>query len=189
MRALYKTLGAFTMLCISAQAFCASSVQSNPCEDSKPRVTAYGSLTMSVCSNGKGVMSDTLKLDGRAIISDIQLFREDFSSDWSKIVYTSATQDKKTGCPAHLFIVDISTKPVTVIGFGVKNGCNQFHWASWGKRRSVIALDTNVEFKYENGKLTPPKADEYLDANMRPTMFDLSKEKLQPFIEYISPAK
>ena len=40
--------------------------------------------------------------------------------------------------------------------------CNEFHWASWGEKRSVIALKNNVSFVYENGKITPPASGQKL---------------------------
>lgn len=38
----------------------------------------------------------------------------------------------------------------------MKNACNEFESALWGKTRSVIRLKKNVKFIYENGQIIPP---------------------------------
>lgn len=53
-------------------------------------------------------------------------------------------------------------KPVKVTAFGVKKACNEFHWASWNEKRSVLSLKNNVKFVYENGKMTLPASGEKL---------------------------
>ena len=68
----------------------------------------------------------------------------------------------ETGCPDRLYLIDLSMKPAKVIAFGVKKACNEFHWASWGDKRSVIALKNNVSFVYENGRITPPASGKKL---------------------------
>lgn len=94
---------------------------------------------------------------------------------------TESYEDRR--CPACLYLLDFTGDKPRVFSFGVKNASNQFHWASWGKKRSVIAIKKNVKFVYENGKLTPPKKDNDLYLNIKPTMFETPVEKLEPFVE------
>jgi hypothetical protein len=84
----------------------------------------------------------------------------------------------------------MTSRPVKVFAFGVKTACNEFHWASWGKNRSVIALKKNVEFVYENGKLIPPKAGEKLFNSIEPPHSSrgggMNEESAIPFVEEVS---
>lgn len=102
-------------------------------------------------------------------------------------VFGGATEDAdERGCPACLYLIDLTGDKPRVFAFGVKNALNQYHWASWGKKRSVIAIKHNVKFVYKNGKLTPPKKDNDLYLTIKPTMFETPVEKLEPFVEEVS---
>jgi len=76
-------------------------------------------------------------------------------------------------------------KPIKVTAFGVKKACNEFHWASWGEKRSVVALKSNVRFAYENGKMTSPEGGEKLWKSIEPPHAGagLSLEDAVPFVE------
>ena len=58
-----------------------------------------------------------------------------------------------------MYLIDLTGHKPRVFAFGVKNACAEYHWASWGKKRSVIAIKENIRFTYSNGKLTPPPSD------------------------------
>lgn len=97
----------------------------------------------------------------------------------------------KTACPDHLYLIDLSQSPVNVIAFGVKKACNEFHWASWGEKRSVIALKRNVKFIYENGKMILPKPGEKLWSSIEPPHAGegLALEDAIPFADDVPPPK
>ncbi|WP_345534829.1 hypothetical protein [Viridibacterium curvum] len=90
------------------------------------------------------------------------------SKTLDKFIYAGSI-DPTTACSANLYLVDLSFKPPKVISFGVKGACTEFHWASWSKSRSVIAIKKNVKFVYENGKLTPPAKNLQLIKSIEPT--------------------
>jgi hypothetical protein len=159
--------------------------QSDNCKASKPRKTDYGEFIKVDCGTAKTGYKETISFNGVSILSDVRLFDEDHNKDYSLRVYTSGAANPKTGCPSNLYLVDVSTQPVRVFSFGVKSACNEFHWASWGANRSVIALKDNVQFVYENGKITPPKADSDLWRKIKPTMFSTPVEKLIPFADEV----
>jgi hypothetical protein len=78
-----------------------------------------------------------------------------------------------------------------VIAFGVKKACNEFQWASWGEKRSVVALKNNVKFVYENGTVKLPKAGETLWNAIEPPHAGpgLSEEEAIPFAEELPISK
>lgn len=124
----------------------------------RPSKTPYGVISVYSCEERVG--GDNfyfLDLDGKKILQDSFLAREDFNQGRSIWVYTGGGS-VATGCARQLYLLDLAKAPIKIIAFGVRNACNEFHWASWGEKRSVIALKKNVSFVYENGKLTPPPA-------------------------------
>ncbi len=131
------------------------------CQTGSGIATPYGRLIGTRCVDNKGSpLRQSVSLDKRKLIEDATL-RQELTADKSGTywIYTGSV-DPKTYCPANLYLIDLSTTPPTSISFGVKNACNKFQWATWGKSGSVIALKNNVRFRYKDGKLTPPKADE-----------------------------
>ncbi|MFY9459352.1 MAG: hypothetical protein WAP57_06290 [Aquabacterium commune] len=126
------------------------------CNTSKPQNQRYGTVSRAECKHSNGTIFDAIKFQEKTILKDTRLFPDDANNDKSMRIYTSGSPSP-SGCPEKLYLIDFNFKNPTVIAFGVKNACNEFHWASWGAKRSVIALKNNVQFKYENGKLTPPK--------------------------------
>lgn len=138
------------------------------CEASAGLKTISGVLKVTDCTSNGVPIRSFLLLNEQKIVEDKALLADSSSVDRSLRIYTSGTFPVETGCAAKLYLVDLSRHPVKVIAFGVKSACNEFHWASWGKKRSVIALKHNVQFVYEDGKLTPPKQGEKLASMIEP---------------------
>jgi hypothetical protein len=152
--------------------------------------TPFGKLVSTRCTN-KGIdKTHTLSLNDVKVLEDVHLFSEESNKDKSLHIYTSGDFDIGTGCSRRIYLVDLSLQPVKVIAFGVKNACNEFHWASWGDKRSVIALKNNVKFVYENGKLTPPPAGEKLFKAIEPPHSsrgaDLTEDSAIPFVNEVA---
>lgn len=130
------------------------------CQTGEGIQTPYGRLIGTRCVDGRGLPSrQSISLGKTKLIEDVTL-RQELTADKSGTywIYTGSV-DPKTYCPASLYLIDLSTTPPTTISFGVKNACNKFQWATWGKNGSVIALKNNVRFRYKGGKLIPPLAD------------------------------
>jgi hypothetical protein len=94
------------------------------------------------------------------------------------------SSDPNLGCPARMFLIDLSSDKPRVYAFGVKNACAEYHWASWGKKHSVIAIKDNIRFTYSNGKLTPPPPD-FGDGTpiSRSISTDNKPVRMWPFVE------
>jgi hypothetical protein len=121
------------------------------------------------------------------VLSDTRLFNEGSNKDRSITIYTSGASNVETGCAPRLYLLDLSLTPVKVIAFGVKKACNEFQSASWGDKRSVIAIKNNVKFVYENGKLTSPAKGAKLFEMIEPPHSSrgggLTEEDAIPFAE------
>lgn len=146
-------------------------------------------LSKTICDSVRGKNQEMLNFQGRVILQDSQLFEEDSYNSGTVMVFTSATLDKFTNCHSKLYLVDVSTSPVTVIAFGVKQGCNEFDYASWGKKNSVIAIKSNVKFVYQNGKMMLPKDDQKLRDRIEPSHGDdgyTQDDPVLPFVQYLS---
>ncbi|MGC4063042.1 MAG: hypothetical protein QM749_20250 [Aquabacterium sp.] len=90
-------------------------------------------------------------------------------------------------CAQKQYLIDLSKKPVQILAFGVRGACSKFHWASWGKHKSVIALKRNVKFTYKDGVLTPPKRDDNLFVNIEVYAGDatsINVGKIAPFGDF-----
>lgn len=148
----------------------ASSYAASPtiCQTSRPKSKSYGVVSRTECSADGIAVSDSVNLNGVVVLSDVQLFPEDSNNTGSIRIYASGASNPKTGCPSKLYLLDLNVVPSRAIAFGIKGACNEFHWASWGDKRSVIALKSNVSFVYENGKLTPPLSGESLFKAIEP---------------------
>jgi hypothetical protein len=159
------------------------------CTSSKPKTLPFGVVKRVHCDWSANGHSEALVLNEKTIIKDQQLFDNESNKDRSIRIYTSGDFDIGTGCSRRIYLVDLSLQPVKVIAFGVKNACNEFHWASWGDKRSVIALKSNVKFTYENGKLTPPAAGEKLFKAIEPPHSSrgagLTEESAIPFVNEV----
>ena len=139
-----------------------SCVAQENCESRRPVKTPGGALVESQCVDSKGaVLRSFVSVAGTQVLTDKALFEAEHRKDRTLWVFTGKA-DQETGCPSRLYLLDLSAQPPKVIAFGVKKACNEFHWASWGNERSVIAIKSNVKFIYEDGKMTVPSSGEGL---------------------------
>jgi hypothetical protein len=94
-------------------------------------------------------------------------------------------------CSVRAYLVDTSYTPTKIIRFGVRNACAEFDYISSGKKNMVVALKKNVKFKYQDGKLIPPKADEDLWAGALSDWVyaNATPDKIVPFVEEIQTPK
>ncbi|GAA5172702.1 hypothetical protein [Viridibacterium curvum] len=129
-------------------------------------------------------------MDEQKILEDRSLYEEAGDVAQQRWVF-SGGNNPETGCAKTLYLLDIGVTPPRVLSFGVEGACTEFHWASWGKKRSVIAIKSNVKFVYENGKLTPPPKDLALITKIDPPRIGsgIDEKKLQPFVREVSPPK
>ena len=166
-------------------------IEVGTCETTLPRVTPGGTITKTDCGTAKKGYRHTINVDGATVLTDSQLFKETRDDSRTKWVFSSGKAHPETGCPDRLYLIDLSVRPVKVIAFGVKKACNELHWASWGEKRSVIALKNNVKFTYENGKMTLPPAGEKLWHAIEPPHAGagLAEEDAVPFAEDVPPPK
>lgn len=124
--------------------------------------TPYGRLTTTECfDSGKHLTRKYVSVDGVKLLESSYLSDQNFDKDRSRWIFRGDSL-QETGCPDRLYLIDLSMKPVKVTAFGVKKACNEFHWASWNEKRSVLSLKNNVKFVYENGKMTLPASGEKL---------------------------
>lgn len=138
------------------------------CENDRGRKTPHGQLSITTCVNSRGITTrEWLSLDGKKILESTYLSEQEFSADRKKWIFHGEV-NYKTGCASELYLVDIGRPSPKIIAFGVRKACNEFHWASWGAKRSVIAIKNNVRFVYENGKLIPPASGEKLWSSVEP---------------------
>lgn len=165
----------------------AHSEVTNECETSKPLKTAFGLLSFTECIGPSAKAFDSVNLNGQPLLRDRSLFRDDRDSERARWVYTSGTVDEKSACASKLYLLDISKNPPKVFAFGVRGACNKFDWASWGEKRSVIAIKKNVRFVYENGQLKAPAKSEKLWLSVEPPHAGegLAEEDAIPFVEEV----
>jgi len=169
-------------------AFPSISFASEACENSLGIPTSTGRLISKTCRNSEGhTIRKSIFLDEQKLLEDQSLYG-DRAADKTRMhwIYESEPQ-MKTGCSERLYLIDLAYKPPKVFAFGVKSACNEFHWASWGAKRSVIALKHNVKFIYENGKLIPPVPGEKLWKSIEPPHgpVGMSENSAIPFAEDI----
>lgn len=159
------------------------------CESGKGVQTPAGRPVSTDCVDAGGYVSrQWIAVGTEKLLVDEMLVREDRSPSKTSWVYRGVPK-AETGCSERLYLVDLSLKPVKVLAFGVKGACNEFHWASWGEKRSVIALKHNVRFAYENGRMTLPEKGEKLWHSIEPPHAGpgLSEEEAIPFVHEVPP--
>lgn len=181
---------ALYLLCVPLQSMAASSCDSSPGE----KITvAVGILERYRCRDDRGPRTRFV-LNGRFVLVDApgtvtlaqdNSGRPNYKNATLAVLQGQRSSYKERACPDCLYLLDLNFESPHVYGFGVKNAENEFHWASWGKRRSVIAIKKNVKFIYEGGKLIPPKKDNDLFLTIKPTMFETPVEKLEPFVQQL----
>lgn len=158
------------------------------CKADRPIQTTWGMMATTACKDSqRHLLRKFISINGNKLLEDQNLFEEESSKSLAIWVFTGKALTE-TGCPDRLYLIDISMTPAKVFAFGVKRACNEFHWASWGDKRSVIALKHNVKFVYENGKLTPPVSGEGLWKAIEPPHAGtgLAKEDAVAFVEEVS---
>jgi hypothetical protein len=161
------------------------------CKPGKPVKTPAGGLIITHCTNSlKYPTKIYVTIEGAKILESSYLSDQNFDKERTHWIFRGDAL-QESGCPDRLFLIDLSTKPVKVIAFGVKKACNEFHWASWGEKRSVIALKNNVKFIYENGKMTLPARGEKLWKAIEPPHAGagLDLEDAVAFAEDVPPPK
>lgn len=158
------------------------------CESGRGIKTPYGRLVTTECSDANGYTTKkSIALDQQKLLED-RFLSGDLAIEKTRTFWIfSGKALAETGCPDRLYFIDLSGKPVKVFAFGIKKACNEFHWASWSGKRSVIALKNNVSFVYENGKLTPPASGEKLWKSIEPPHAGagLSQEDAVGFVEEV----
>lgn len=138
------------------------------CKSGRPVKTPKGDLVLTKCVDANhNLVRKYVSVAGVKLLQSTYLSEKEFSSDKTKWVF-SGESNSQTGCASQLYLLDVDRSPPKVISFGVKKACNEFHWASWGVKKSVIVIKNNVSFKYENGKLTPPPGGEKLWKSVEP---------------------
>lgn len=139
------------------------------CESSRGVKTPYGRLSTTTCVDSQGITTKKwLAIDGRKLLEAKYLSGDLAIEETRKYWIYSGQPLHETGCPDRIYFIDLSSKPEKIYAFGVKKACNEFHWASWGAKRSVIAIKNNVRFVYESGKLIPPPPGEKLWNSVEP---------------------
>lgn len=148
--------------------------------------TPLGSLEEWVCRDkGKDVSSvSEFKLDSTSILKSAYPTTFQTENKAKTLFVLQSASDPKMACPAHMYLIDLTGTKPRVFAFGVKNACAEYHWASWGKKRSVIAIKENIRFSYSNGKLNPPPAD-FGDGTplLRRYTEDVKSQRNWPFVE------
>lgn len=152
---------AFTTLILSSSSFAQETCKTESVE------TVAGTLEHVTCRNAEKKYTHTIQIGEQKILRDAFLAEEGNNKDRTLWLFTGKPL-WETGCPDRLYLVDLSMKPVKVTAFGVKKACNEYQWASWGEKRSVIALKNNVKFTYEDGKMILPKGGEKLWKSIEP---------------------
>lgn len=177
--------------CMVLTAVSAAAQAEAQCQSSKPRETPAGVVQRTNCGKTQLDSAESIHVDGKRILSDKRLFDEARDKSRNLLVFSSGDFSATTACARTLYLLDLSGSPPKVFSFGVKNACNEFHWASWGDKRSVIALKHNVKFVYESGKLTPPAKGEALWKAIEPPHSGpgLGVEDAIPFVEDVPPPK
>jgi hypothetical protein len=127
------------------------------CESGKGFVTPFGRVGQTVCTKDGLPTRAYFYLNERRVVEDKLLFRMARSDDRALWVFSAGSNHSANGCENRHYLVDVSMSPPRVFAFGINKHCTDFDWASWGKKRSVIALKDNLRFQYDNGKLTPPE--------------------------------
>jgi hypothetical protein len=160
------------------------------CEKNRGFKTPYGRVTTTECTDLNGTPTrQWISLNDKKLLED-KILSADFAIEKTRTyLIFSGKAKQNTGCPSHLYLIDLSKQPVKVIAFGIKKACNTFHWASWGENRSIIALKNNVKFTYENGKMTLPEGGEKLWSAIEPPHagVGLKLEDAVPFSEDVTP--
>lgn len=160
------------------------------CRQDDALPTANGVLRRLRCTDTEFPTIDRWELDGQLLLQGPYPIGRETRDDSKRLYVLSSASSPRTHCTENLFLLDLSTTQPRVFRFGVRHACNDYHWASWGKQRSVIAIKNNVRFVYANGRLTPPRHDVALMEKLQFSAYGGSNvfEEIVPFAEEITPA-
>jgi len=175
------------MLCLLTLQLAACSAQVN-CKAGRPIDTPAGDLVINRCvDQNRQPTRRFVSVAGVKVLESAYLADEDADKDRLRWIFRGDAL-QETGCSDRLFLLDLSSKPAKVYAFGVRKACNEFQWASWGSKRSVIAIKKNVSFVYENGKIVPPAAGKNLWNSIEPPHAGpgLKAEDAVPFVEELA---
>jgi hypothetical protein len=172
------------------------------CESERPVDTPNGLLVQEVCSTTIEVpvptgninpnnrighrYTYTLKLGNAPLIRDSYLSLQDLDRKKGLRIYSNGG--------TALYLVDLNQNPPLIFKFGVRMSTNEFEYASWGKKNSVIAIKDNTKFIYQDGRLIPPRNVDYaaLDSSLIQYRTDGSIYKMPdltgfiPFVEKLA---
>lgn len=59
---------------------------SGACETSAARATPHGAISKTECGNAQGGRRNTINIDSVAVLSDVELFKEDYSDKYGYFV-------------------------------------------------------------------------------------------------------
>lgn len=158
------------------------------CKAGRPIDTPVGDLVINRCvDQNRQPVSRFVTVAGVRVLEGAYLADEDSDKDRLRWIFRGDAL-QETGCPDRLFLLDLTGKPAKVYAFGVRKACNEFQWASWGQKRSVIAIKKNVSFVYENGKIALPAHGEKLWNSIEPPHAGpgLKVEDAIPFAEELA---
>lgn len=185
------TVGAVTLLTNASFALANTGI-----EECKPTGFSivgnkFGRITEFHCVSEKDYLTRYVLNDGQELLRSKHSvsFTSDNSSklagykDGTLFIFQDSS-DIDLACPARMFLLDLTGTKPHVYAFGVKNACAEYHWSSWGKKRSVIAIKDNIRFTYSKGKLTPPP-DDFGDGSPFSRRFpeDGKPLRMWPFVE------
>ena len=168
----------------------AGPVAAEQCKVDREFQTTRGLLQRAHCKGTAKRETDRWSLNGVQLFEGPYPVSDDAADEQGRLHVFSGGPSPSTGCSDQLFLLDLSEAKPRVFRFGVRNACNDYHWASWGKQRSVIAIRNNVRFVYANGRLTPPRHDVTLMEKLQFSAYGGSNvfEEIVPFAEEITPA-
>jgi hypothetical protein len=148
--------------------------------------THQGILERQECKepNRPGPTISKYVLDGKVLISGPSPITFENENKGKNLFALQGSYDPSLYCPNRMFLIDLTGEKPRVFAFGVKNACAEYHWASWGKKRSVIAIKENIRFTYSNGKLSPPP-DDFGDGTPLSRRYpeDGKPPRVSPFVE------
>lgn len=171
--------------------FSGAGLAEETCKEDRPISTPNGNLVIAHCRDRERYPTRAIvSIDNVKLLERSYLSNQEFDKTRTRWVFRGESREE-TACPDRLYLIDLSQTPIKVIAFGIKKACNEFHWASWGEKRSVIALKHNVKFTYENGKMILPKPGEKLWSSIEPPHAGegLAMEDAIPFAEDVPPPK
>jgi hypothetical protein len=157
-----KKIFMFILLAAMSKITLAQEVNATTCKDGTWKIhSPLGLITEQVCKTSEGSpqkWATKYLLEGKPLLLRYGSVSLQIANKDDSLIVLQDFQNPQTGCPDRMFLMDLTGTAPRVFSFGVKNACNEYHWAKWSnKKRSVIALKFNVQFTYLNGKLIPPE--------------------------------